>query len=378
LSLYAYLLPIILLHTAFSGYRVLAPLFAIHLQASPFTVGIIMSLLGLLPMLFSISAGRWIDRIGVRRPMLAGTISVIAGLALALAMPRMEILFLVTPLVGSGFVLFHIAVSHAAGVFSTAENRTKNFSLIALTFSTSGFLGPLIAGFAIDGIGYRATFLLFVISASITLILLLVRKLDTPRRAPASNRGKPHHFTDLLREPGTRAVLIISSSIAIAWDMFSFVVPIHGTRIGLSASQIGLILGSFGIAIFVVRMILPLVAHRLNEWRILIAAMFSTGLTFFVFPLVHTVPILMLLGFVLGTGLGATQPMVMSLLFARAPPGRGAEAVGLRSLLLNASQTGMPLLFGALGAAMGMLPVFWTTALALAGTGYLLRRPHAP
>ena len=374
--LYYFLLPCILLHIAFAGCRILAPLFALHLEASPFTVGIIMSLLGVLPMIFSVSAGRVIDRIGVRRPMLAGACTVIVGLLLAVAVPRLEMLFLVTPLVGSGFVLFHIAVNHAAGVLSGPENRTRNFSLLALTFSTSGFLGPMITGFAIDWIGHRSTFLLLAGSALLTLIVLLVKKLDTPQQVSTGPHGKPQRFTDLLRDRTVRRVFIISTSLAIAWDLFTFVMPIHGSRIGLTASQIGLILGAFGVAIFVVRIMLPLLAHRLSEYHMLVTAMVATGVTFVVFPLVHTVPVLMFFAFILGFGLGGAQPMIMSLLFAHAPPGRGAEAVGVRTLLLNASQTGMPLMFGALGAALGMTPVFWAMALALAGTGYWLRKPR--
>jgi predicted acyltransferase len=66
--------------------------------------------------------------------------------------------------------------------------------------------------------------------------------------------------------------------------------------------------------------------------------------------------------------------MIMSLLYRTAPVGRGAEAVGVRSLILNVSQTGMPLLFGALGEALGMTPVFWAMAVCLLGSGYLARR----
>ena len=67
--------------------------------------------------------------------------------------------------------------------------------------------------------------------------------------------------------------------------------------------------------------------------------------------------------------------MIMSLVMTHAPAGRGGEAVGVRTLLLNGSQTGIPLLFGALGAAFGMAPVFWVMALALLGGGYFLRKP---
>jgi len=35
--------------------------------------------------------------------------------------------------------------------------------------------------------------------------------------------------------------------------MFTFAIPIYGSRIGLSASSIGLVLGSFSVATFVIR-----------------------------------------------------------------------------------------------------------------------------
>jgi predicted acyltransferase len=70
-----------------------------------------------------------------------------------------------------------------------------------------------------------------------------------------------------------------------------------------------------------------------------------------------------------------SQPMVMSLLHNTAPPGRVGEAVGVRMTLVNMSQAGMPLFSGALGAALGMAPVFWAMAVLLAaGTLYTRRR----
>src|SRR6185503_2235761 len=133
------------------------------------------------------------------------------------------------------------------------------------------------------------------------------------------------------------------------------VVPIHGSNIGLSATTIGIILGAFGAAVFIVRMALPLFARRVSAWRMLIAAMAISGMTLLAFPLVAGVPLLIALAFVLGAGIGGTQPLIMSLLYEKAPPGRGAEVLSVRTWLINASQTGVPLTFGALGAALGML-----------------------
>ena len=371
---YLVVLPTLLLHLAFAGCRVNLSLYALNLHASPLTVGILLSLLALLPMMFAVRAGRMIDRIGVRKPMLLGTVIVIAGLVIAVAIPRLEAMYAVSLIVGAGFMLYHIAVNHAVGVIGRPEERVKNFSVIALTFSTSGFLGPVLTGFAIDLIGYRATFLLLTASAVAALAVLLAKPLDIPRHEHSGAHHRNKHVMDLLRAPTMRRVFIISGTLSASWDLFSFVVPIHGSRIGLSASQIGLLLGAFGVAVFCVRLALPLFAHRLTEWQMLTIAMMVTGTAFFVFPLVHTMPVLMLFAFILGAGFGGAQPMIMSLLYTHAPPGRGGEAVAVRTLLINFSQAGIPLMFGALGAALGMTPVFWTMAIVLAGCGWLLRK----
>lgn len=375
LILYLVVLPTILLHLAFAGFRVALSLFALSLDATPFTVGVVVSLLALLPMTFAVSAGRAMDRIGVRKPMLAGACITIAGLVLVFAVPRIEVLFIASPLVGSGFMLYHLAVNHAVGTVGAPEDRVHNFSLLALTFSTANFLGPMLTGFSIDWIGHRQTFLLLAGSASMALAVLLLKRLEVARHKRADAPGKKRRMADLWNDRNMRRVFIVSAALSMAWDLFTFVVPIYGSQIGLSASKIGLILGAFGSAIFIVRLALPLFVHRVNEWRLLIIAMMATGAGFFVFPLVTTVPVLIAFAFILGVGLGATQPIIMSLIYAHVPPGRGGEAVGMRTLLLNFSQAGIPLLFGALGAALGIAPAFWAMATVLAGGGYWLRKP---
>jgi MFS family permease len=95
------------------------------------------------------------------------------------------------------------------------------------------------------------------------------------------------------------------------------------------------------------------------------------------FPLVGTVPLLASIAFLLGLGLGATQPSIMALVYATAPGGRAAEAVGVRTVVLNASHTVLPLVFGAVGAALGMSPVFWSMSAALAAGGWFANRRRA-
>jgi len=51
--------------------------------------------------------------------------------------------------------------------------------------------------------------------------------------------------------------------------------------------------------------------------------------------------------------------------FGRSEPGLRLEVVGVRTTMLNASHTVLPLAFGALGSALGMGPVFWAMSVFL-------------
>ena len=124
----------VLVHAAFASMRVTVSLFALHLEASALTVGIIVALTAFLPMLASVHAGRIIDRVGPRRPMVIGAALIAVAAGCAAALPRLETLFVVTTLAGFGFLLFHIAVHQAVGLLGVEHERTRNFSVLALAF----------------------------------------------------------------------------------------------------------------------------------------------------------------------------------------------------------------------------------------------------
>ena len=179
---------------------------------------------------------------------------------------------------------------------------------------------------------------------------------------------------ELLANPELRRVFIVTGLLASAWDLFVFAMPIYGTSIGLSASTIGVILGSFAAATFVVRLALPWLSRRFREWTLISLTFAIAILAYGLFPMVDRVPMLASIAFLLGLGLGATQPSVMSLMYATAPAGRAGEAMGVRSTVLNVSHTILPLAFGGAGSALGMTPVFWSMAGLLAAGGWMANR----
>lgn len=361
-------------HTAFNGSRMLVSLYAIHLHASAFTVGALMSAYALLPMLFAVSAGRLVDRSGARWPLFGASAAVALGVLLPFAWPQLGMLFAASTLIGTGFMVFHVAVSQVVGAIGRAEDRAANFSWLALGFSVSSSLGPLVTGFAIDAIGHLHTFVLLSLFPLVPLVVLWRNRPPLPPPMARKAGSGASRVLDLLRDRALRRVFIASGLLNMAWDLYTFAIPLYGSRIGLSASTIGAVMGSFALAIFAVRLLLPVVIRRVPPWQIISAALLTAAAVYCVFPFFSSVTLLVTLSCTLGLGLGCSQPMVMALLYNTSPPGRQGEAVGVRTTVMNASSTVLPLASGALGAALGMGPVFWAMAALLGAGAYFVNR----
>jgi MFS family permease len=359
-----FILLTVLSHVGFVGSRITASLSAIDQGASPLGIGMLMSLYAVIPMLLAVPAGRLVDRVGAFRPIAVAGAFVAAGILLPFAFHGLPVLFVSAAFVGTAFMMQHIAFNHVIGNLGEASARPVNFSWFALGYSASGFLGPLAAGFAIDLAGHGAAFLMLALPPAAGTALLLWKR-GVPRAPEPKADVARHRVADLLRNPRLLPVFLFSGLLATGWDMYVFVIPIYGTRIGLSPSMIGIVMSSFALATFAVRLAMPALARRLSEWTVVCTALAIAGTAYSLFPLATQVPFLIALSFLLGLGLGCAQPMIMSALYAASPPGRQGEVVGVRTTMMNASQTFMPLAFGAAGTALGMAPVLWTMALAL-------------
>ncbi len=346
-------------HVALGAARVTTSLYALSLQASEFTVGTLIALFAVFPMLLAVPMGRVIDRGGVRRPLMAGCVVASLGVVVAATVKTIAALYVAAILIGTGFMAIFIAAQHAVGTLAAPDQKAAGFSKLSVGFSVSAFLGPLIAGFTIDHVGHAAAFgacgvftlLAFAIASGRAL-----RELPVQPAAGAQQRGSP---LQLLRDRELRGVYFVGILLAAAWDLFTFVTPIHGTQLGFSASTIGLILASFSAATFAVRLAMPGIVRRFHEWQVLTGALCAAALCYALLPFMQQPLAMAATAFALGLALGSGQPNVLALLHVGAPPGRGAEAIAIRASIGNLSSVSLPLAFGAAGATLGLFAVFW-------------------
>lgn len=363
-------------HIALAGARITTSLYALSLHASEFTIGTLIALFALFPMLLAVHAGRVIDRIGIRRPMLAGCLAIALGSLLAGMIGSLSVLYLAAILIGTGFMVIQVAAQHTVGAMSTDAQRASNFSKLALGFSISGLCGPVFAGFLIDHTHHAIAYMVFGVFGVCSLVLMAYSGLRHIGGAPQEEEAPSGSALDLWRDAKMRRIYCIGTLLSSAWDLFTFVLPIHASHLGFSASTIGLILGCFSAATFAVRLAMPWISRTCSEWQVLTAALILAVACYAVFPLMHQVSSITVVAMLLGMAVGSSQPNMLALLHHYSPPGRAAEAVGMRVTIGNACQVLLPLAFGGAGTALGLQAVFWGMS-ALIGTGIPTAWRHA-
>ncbi len=368
MPIYLIVVTCVLIHAGAGGAKVALPLHALNLGVDAFTVGIMMALWALVPMLIALYVGRLVDRVGPRVPMLCGTIGVVISLLVPYFFPGVIGLIVMASTVGTAFQFFFVPTQGITGALGGPEDRARNYSLLAVGFSIASFLGPLIAGFSIDYIGYREAYLMLAAPAAVAVVLLLFKGGLLPSAAVGAGDGqKKTSSLDLLRIGRLRDAIIASGLISIAWDLYLFYFPIYGHSIGLSASVIGMVISTFAAAVFAIRIALPTLARHWSEFEILLYAIGFAGLVFVLFPFLQNPFLLAAASFLLGLGCGVGQPMSMSLIYSLSPAGRASEGAGLRVTFNHFTHLVVPIAFGGIGTVFGFAPVFLSCSAVLIG-----------
>ncbi|MHB8908162.1 MAG: MFS transporter [Syntrophales bacterium] len=351
--------------------QVLLALYALHLGAQPFAIGILAATYSVFPMLLSWQVGKHVDRFGSHWQLTFGAFCGVCGMAVPYYLPGLPALYIASALYGLMHAFSNVCLQNLVGLQSNSHNRARNFSNYSLIVSASGFFGPLVAGFSIDQSGYADACLHLVLLSLVTAVIVAVWGGALPR---GSRTGPPGgSIRDLLAGSGLWSALVATSLVMTGVDLFQFYMPIYGHGIGLSASVIGIVLAMFSVAAFLVRLTLPILMTRLTEERLLAYSFFVGAASLMLIPFFKNAAVLMFVSFVFGLGMGCGQPITLMMTFRKSVDGRSGEAMGLRVTVNQLMRVIVPVMFGSIGSAFGLFPAFWINALMLASGGALTR-----
>jgi MFS family permease len=360
------------LHGAVAGVRTSAPLLALQSGASTWSVGLLLALFAVAPLVQGLQAGRLADRHGYHRPMGIAVVLTMLGVLAAVTATRLSsgwqfaLLCLAALLCGAGANIGLIAIQRTGGRCARdGSEHMQVFSWLGMAYALASFLGSVTAGVLIDLVGFGSAFAFLL-----TLPLVSLWAGRYVHREPPSQRPRLTSPTgsSLLRLPELRRLLLINWLFSASWDVHTFAVPVLGYARGFSASTIGMVLGTFALAVGFVRLLIPMVAHRLDDIRALRSIMVGTALVCALYPIASSATLMAACAALLGLILGAGQPMILSALHRLTPEHRHGEAIAWRSITVNAASTVMPLLFGVAGTVIGAGGLFFVMA-AMVGAG---------
>lgn len=362
--------------TALSGTAVRAGnmvivLYALKLGSSAFVIGLLGAMFAVLPMLFSMPAGKLADRFGSRAPLLVCTIGSGLGLLVPWAFPGVTAMFVASAMIGLSLAMV-VPLQNLMGLISTPQTRAKNFANFSLGMGMANLLGPLIGGFCVDLAGPATTCLYLSLLNVLAVTMLLVWGKRLPR-APAESARATGSVYAILKISNVRRAIATSSLINVGRDLYQFYFPVYAHGIGLSASMIGIVQAfNFG-AELTVRLFLQRLLKAFKEEQLLAYSFFIGATSLALMPFFETVYVLIPLSFMLGIGMGCGQPIITMLMYSYSPKGRTGEALGLRMSFIHLTKLVGPVVFGAVGSVLGLAAMFLLNAGVMTAGGILSR-----
>jgi MFS family permease len=350
-------------HACMSGLRMAIPLLALHLDHGAAVAGVLVALFGVAQLIATVPASRLADRYGLRRPVYCGAIAAFLGAMVAAMWPALPGLGIAALLEGGAVAIVVVAVQrHAGRLAHGPEELRQVFSWTSFTPAAANFIGPLLAGVAIDAFGFRSAFLL--LGAGPLVAWAFVRAAREIAQPIATETQRPSAKA-LLRDATVRRLLLMNWFVSATWDVHAVMVPLLAHARGLNASTVGGVLGSMAIAAAVVRLVMPWMGTHVREWVWVSSAFAIAAMVLGVYPLTNSALTMGACSLVLGAAIGSVQPLVMSLLHQITPPSQHGQAVALRLVMVNASSISTPVFAGAAGGLAGAAAVFWIGAASL-------------
>ena len=328
-------------------------------------IGLLMTAFSL-PGIISIPiAGIMTDRFGRQKvivPMLL--LYSIAG-SLCFFAPNFEVLLLLRFLSGLGAgALATLSLILIGDLFNDKEQKEALGYRTSFGYFSNGIL-PIFGGF-LAVISWNYPFLLFLLGIPISLMAMAVlvnEKIDNQSTIKEYlievGRG--------LSNVRTASLLTIAPTLMmINQGILATFLPIYiGSKFGVSASIIGIIISTRVIAGSLIAFFMGKLTEIVKEEWLLISSMIVLAITIIFIPFVTSVWFMIGPVMFMGFALGVSFPAFQSLLISEAPKELRAGVMSANGVTNRMGQAAGPIIAGALYATGGFKAVFFGASLFL-------------
>jgi MFS family permease len=352
-------LPLVLLNSLLiqAGIYVVRPIItykSVELGADATLVGLIGATFALAPLFLAIQVGRFVDRGRAGLALMAGSVILVLTTIALLFINSITLLMLAMPTLGMGHLLIMVGGQTMIDNRSASSAYEKNFGLLTFYASAGHAIGPFVGGYLADSgeatVNANAAFLfaLALFVAAVIGTLALSTKKENPKPTKNLELDK---VTQVLAIPTFKSAMFVASATTAVVDVVLIFLPLYGREIGLSVTDIGILLAIRSVASLAVRLVLGQISNRLGLRRILVWGSIFTLLSMIALGLTANFWLIALIMAVSGFAMGIGQPATMAWVSRISSANSRGLAIAIRLSANRFGQVAMPALAGVVAGA---------------------------
>jgi predicted MFS family arabinose efflux permease len=296
-------------------------------------VGWIMSFYGLGSVIGTWLGGKLTDKIGYYKVMLVSLILtgiLFVALQFAVTFNQFCIGIFTVMLVADAF---RPAMFVALNAYSKPENRTRSVTLIRLAINLGFSVGPAVGGLIIVSFGYQGLFWIDGITCILAAILLL--NVLHPKKAKVLDEVKVENPISVYKDKAFWIFFVAMFIFGFVFLQYFSTIPLYYKDVRLlSELEIGLLMGSSGLFIFIFEM--PLIkwldVPKNSKIKLIATGLFLVAISFIILNLTTWVGILLVGMLLMTVGEMIAFPFSNSFAVERARKGNQGEYMALYSI----------------------------------------------
>ena len=350
-----------------STYRLLA------LGADGTTLGLTAACFAVPPMLLAVGFGRWAEK---HHPaiLLGFGLAVAAGASFALVVAEpIPAIALATTALGIGHMSGTIGAQSIMAQAQSSLARINRFGTLTTASALGQIVGPVLGGVIIghtDQPSLDATSSALFVAAWVFMAGVPPAILAWRARIQKSTvrTGRAERVWHLLRKRGMPAALMTSFSAKSGIDLLLVYVPLLGAAVGLSPSEVGLLLGISSTGALLARAATPVFVKRIPTLRLTVLATSVASACLVVLASSANLAVMIAAMSVLGFALGLSQTTTMDWVVNLVDDTSRGSALGLRVATNRLGQAIILAVAGAVSGWLGVQTAFILLAVVMLGT----------
>ncbi|MCC7106498.1 MAG: MFS transporter [Chloroflexi bacterium] len=340
------------------------PFYVLDLGGSERDVGLLLTFSSLAGIVVRPFAGRWVDQVGPRPVLLAGSVGNLLASLLHLTHPSLVGVFLLRMAIGASWGTFTTGTWTAVSMLAPPHRRAEIMSYYQMGQTLAMAVGPATALVLLDRVDF--TFMFALISVCAGVVVVLAKAFRHPG-TPVEGPPRPIQYVS---RPAA-ATSVVQACFTLSYSVVIGFLPVY--LVSQHVQNPGLFFPIYAGMLLVARTFAGQIADRFGRSAAIVPGLLCGSIGMYLLPYATELGILIVAAIALGTAFAMIGPPLMALTVDRAlPQERGAALATIASSFDVGLSIGA-LLWGVVAERFGFPVMFSAAALApLVGLAFYL------